>query len=387
MAMDRSQLGTAIVGTGFMGGVHAETLRRIGVPIVGILGSTSGKSQQAAERLGIRRSYSQFEELLSDPDVTSLHIVTPNRLHCEMALAAIAAGKHVMCEKPLAMNARESAKLVELATANPQLATAVNYNLRFYPLCIEARERFRQGEFGQLFHVSGSYVQDWLLRSTDYNWRVLADEAGDLRAIADIGTHWLDLIYSITAAEIDSVGADLKTVHPVRSRPTGEVETFAKTDSGNTEQIAITTDDYGSVLLRFRCGARANFFVSQVSAGRKNCLRFEIAGSEQSAAWNSELPNQLWLGHREQANELLSRDPALLGPQARQATSYPGGHNEGYADSFKQCFDAFYRSIEEGVPNALARYPTFIDGHREVRVCEAILKSHLTQKWIKVQGE
>ncbi|MDG2383135.1 MAG: Gfo/Idh/MocA family oxidoreductase [Pirellulaceae bacterium] len=385
--MSRSQLGTAIVGTGFMGGVHAESLRRIGVPVVGILGSTPGKGRQAADRLGIRQSYSRFEDMLTDCDVKSVHIVTPNRLHHEMVVAAITAGKHVMCEKPLAMNVSESAELVELAAANPQLATAVNYNLRFYPLCIEARERFHQGELGELFHVTGSYVQDWLLRNTDYNWRVLADEAGDLRAIADIGTHWLDLIYSITSAEIDSVCADLQTVHPARFRPAAEVETFAKAEDANAEQVAITTDDYGSVLLRFRGGARATFFVSQVSAGRKNCLRFEIAGSARSVAWNSELPNQLWIGHRDQANELLSRDPALLGPVARLAASYPGGHNEGYADSFKHCFEAFYTAIEGRATNDATRYPTFIDGDREVRVCEAILKSHQTQKWIKVQGE
>ena len=226
-----------------------------------------------------------------------------------MAAQALAAGKHVMCEKPLAMTSAESAELVKLAENNPELAAGVNYNIRFYPLCIEARERIGKGEIGDVFHVSGSYLQDWLLYQNDYNWRVLAEEGGALRAVADIGTHWLDLVQSLTGLEIESVCADLSTVHATRHRPLGEVQTFQSATEAATESIPISTEDYGSILLKFTNGVRGSLTVSQVSAGRKNCLRFDIAGSKSSLGWNSETPNQLWMGHRDHPNQMLLKDP------------------------------------------------------------------------------
>ena len=374
----------AVVGTGFMGWVHVEALRRAGVEVAGILGSSPEKSRAEADRLGLPRAYESFDEVLSDATVHSVHIATPNRLHFEMAAAALEAGKHVLCEKPLAMNSSESAKLVELASRHPHLAAGVNYNIRFYPLCLEARERVRSGAVGDVLHISGSYVQDWLLKPTDYNWRVLADEGGELRSVSDIGTHWLDLLHSITGLEVESLCADLQTVHPVRQRPTGEVQTFAS-DGGDIERepVEITTDDAGSILLRFRGGARGSLNVSQVTAGRKNCLRFEIAGSDAAVGWNSEQPNDLWIGHRDRPNEVLMRDPSLLADRARTAADYPGGHNEGYADSFKQCFRAFYSAIESG-DLAEPTFPTFADGHREIVLCEAILQSHRERRWVDV---
>ena len=259
------------------------------------------------------------------------------------------AGKHVMCEKPLAMNSRESAELVALA-AKTKLAAGVNYNIRYYPLCLQMREMVRSGELGSVFSVCGSYVQDWLLYPTDYNWRVLAEEGGELRAVADIGTHWLDLVHSITGLEVESVCADLATVHPVRQRPKGEVETFSgKTGKPiATEPVEIKTEDSGCILLQFAGGGRGCLWVSQVTAGRKNCLRLELAGSGGAVAWNSEQPNELWIGHRERANELLIRDPALVAGAVRPYISFPGGHNEGFPDTFKQCFRAFYGYIRQG---------------------------------------
>jgi predicted dehydrogenase len=388
------EIGAAIVGTGFMGPAHTEALRRIGVRVVGILGSSAVKSRRAAESLGIPKAYSSYEELLADGEVRSVHIATPNRFHFSMARDALNAGKHVLCEKPLAMDSQESGDLVALAARHPELATGVNYNMRFYPLCLEAFERIGRGDIGQVHAIYGSYVQDWLLYPTDYNWRVLDTEGGALRVVADIGTHWLDLLQFITGLRVEAVLADLKMVHPVRQRPGGEVETFKGSGSPEhqgkagpaqaSEPVSISTEDCASVLLRFAGGAVGSLWVSQVTAGRKNCLRYEISGSEGTLAWNSETPNELWVGRRNRANEVLLKDPSLLGDAAGYYTSYPGGHNEGYPDSFKQCFRAFYERVAGGEPGETVAYPTFADGHREILLCEAILASHRRARWFKV---
>lgn len=378
--------GVAIIGTGFMGWVHAEALRRCNLPIVGILGSSPEKSREAAKDLHIERGYQDLPQLLVDEKVTSVHIGTPNHLHFQMVKACLEAGKHVLCEKPLAMNSKESAALVELSTAYPELAAGVNYNIRCYPLCIEAREMITAGDLGEVLHITGSYTQDWLSKPTDYNWRVLADEGGQLRAVADIGTHWFDLMMTLTGLEVEAVCADLKTVFDVRRRPVGEVETFSEdsVEERQSQDVDILTEDYGAILLKFKGGARGSVFVSQVMPGRKNCLQFEIAGTQSTLSWNSEQGNELWIGHRNKPNQRLIRDPALLSPAAAAVASYPGGHNEGYADSFKQCFRAFYGYIAANDWRASPSYATFSDGHREVMLCEAILASHQKQSWVSV---
>ncbi len=380
-----ASIGVAVVGAGFIGPVHVEALLRAGQRVIGILGVSPEESHDAAERLGLDKAYQNFDQVLGDSDVQAVHIATPNRLHYDMASRALKAGKHVMCEKPLAMNSQESADLVRLA-AEVNLAAGVNYNIRYYPLCLEAAERVRQGAVGEIYHVTGSYVQDWLFFDTDFNWRVLAEEGGDLRAVADIGTHWLDLIHAVTGLEVDAVCADLYTVFPIRKRPKGEVETFSGKGAppAATEPIQVTTEDYGCVMLRFAGGARGCLHVSQVNAGRKNCLRYELAGSAQALAWDSQSPNELWIGHRDRPNESLIRDPSLVGETARRSIHYPGGHNEGFPDTFKQCFRAFYRYIEDGDFLAPATFPTFADGHREIVLCEAILRSHRERGWVDV---
>ena len=320
---------TAILGTGFMSWVHADALRRNGVEVYGILGSSGAKSRAAAEQLGIPKAFSSLDELLSDPQIDCIHVCTPNRSHFDIVSRAIRAGKHVLCEKPLAMTSQESAALHDLAAERPELCAGVNYNIRFYPLCAEVRSRLQTGSLGNVFHINGSYVQDWLIKRTDYNWRVLADEGGALRAVADIGTHWLDLMRWMTGLEVEEVLADLVTFYPTRLRPAGEVVTFsgkdAKPEASIGSEVPVTTDDYGAILLKFVGGARGTLHVSQVTAGRKNCLRFEIAGSDGAVAWDSESPNSLWLGHRDSANEQLTRDPALLSAEARIHAAYPGG--------------------------------------------------------------
>ncbi len=377
----------AVVGTGFIGPVHVEGIRRAGIEVIGISGSSPARAEEAAKKLGIPRAYATFDDLLADRDVEAVHITSPNRFHFDQASKALQAGKHVMCEKPLAMHARESAELVRIAAASGK-AAGVNYNVRYYPLCLEARERIKAGMLGDVFHVAGGYVQDWLLYDTDFNWRVLAEDGGALRAVSDIGTHWLDLVQNITGLEVTAVCADLKTVYPIRKRPKGGVETFSgKTRTiTETEDVAITTDDYGGMLLRFNNGTKGICWVSQVTAGRKNCLRFEIAGAKQSLAWNSESPNDLWIGRRETANELLIRDPALLSGAAKLHADYPGGHNEGFPDSFKQCFRAFYNSIADGSFRDEPYFPTFADGHREIVLCDAVVESAREEKWVEVKA-
>jgi len=378
-------LQAAVVGAGFIGPVHVEALRRLGIPVRGILGCDPAESESAKAKLGLPKAYRNLDELLADDAVGAVHLAVPNVLHYEFAKQVLAAGKHVMCEKPLAMNSAQSAELVALAKS-AKVAAGVCYNIRFYPLNLEARDRVRTGEVGTIYAINGSYVQDWLFYETDYNWRVLAEQGGELRAVADIGTHWMDLVTSITGLGIEAVLADLKTVHPVRKRPKGEVETFTGklAAEAQTEPVAITTEDFGCILFRFQGGGRGSLWVSQVTAGRKNCIRYEIAGSRCALAWNSESPNELWIGRRDRPNECLIRDPALVGDLARGYINYPGGHNEGFPDAFKQCFRAFYQYVAAGDFAAPPLYPTFAEGHREVVLCEAILKSHRQQRWITI---
>ena len=382
-----AEVAAAVVGAGFIGPVHVEALRRAGVRVAGVLGVSDDESRRAAASMGLPRAYRSFDEVLADDGVQSVHVATPNRLHYPMAKAALEAGKHVLCEKPLAMSSTESAELVEVAASSGR-AAGVNYNVRFYPLNLEARDRVAAGHVGQVYSVCGSYVQDWLFHPTDYNWRVLAEEGGALRAVADIGTHWLDLVHAITGLDVEAVCADLTTVVPVRQRPKGEVETFKGKGQAavETEPVNVATEDYGSILLRFRGGAKGVLWVSQVTAGRKNCLRYEIAGSRCALAWCSERPNGLWVGHRDRPNEVLLRDPALVGDAARAFIHYPGGHNEGFPDTFKQCFRAFYGYIAAGDMAAPPPFPTFADGHREILLCEAIQLSHQQKRWVELKG-
>jgi predicted dehydrogenase len=377
-------IGVAVVGAGFIGPVHVEALRRLGLPVRGILGCDDAESQRAKKTLGLPKAYGSLDEVLADSTVQAVHLAVPNVLHYEFAKRAITAGKHVLCEKPLAMTSKESGELVELAKGK-KLAAAVCYNVRFYPLNLEARDRVARGDVGKIYAVNGSYTQDWLFYDTDYNWRVLSDQGGELRAVADIGTHWMDLVTSITGLEVESVFADLNIVHPVRKRPKGEVETYSGklATERQTEPVKIDTEDYGCILFRFKGGARGSLWVSQVTAGRKNCIRYEIAGANCALAWNSESPNEIWIGHRNKANESLIRDPSLVGQLARGYLNYPGGHNEGFPDAFKQCFRSFYNYIAAGDYNAAPLYPTFAQGHKEVLLCEAILKSHREQAWVK----
>jgi len=371
----------AVIGTGFIGPVHIEALRRLGITVKGVLGSSPEKSVRAAESLGLSRGYHSLDELVNDDEIGAVHITSPNKYHFEQSKKCLENGKHVMCEKPLTMNSSESAELVEIAVGSG-LISGVNYNIRYYPLNIESK--IRAGTMGVIHEVSGAYVQDWLLDKTDYNWRVLSDVSGPLRAIGDIGTHWLDLVCFITGKTIESVCADLYTIHPFRERPVGEVETFTNRTASNLEEIQVDTEDGGNVLIRFTDNSRGSLRVSQVAAGRKNKLYYEICGAEETIAWDGESPNSLWIGKKDVMNQELIKNPALQSEAANFFTSYPGGHAEGFPDSHKQCFKAFYDSVMGNNPPI--PHPSFEDGHREMLLCDAILKSSRESGWVKVKN-
>ena len=375
-------LQSVVIGVGFVGRAHVEALRRIGVTVLGVLDASPERSEAMRTELRLPRAYRSLEELCSDREVGVVHICTPNHLHFAQASALLRAGKHVLCEKPVAMNTRESAALIELAREHKR-AGGVNYNLRYYPLCQEARARIASGTIGEPRLVHGKFLQDWLFYPTDWNWRLETQLGGDLRAVSDIGTHWLDLAMWLTGRKIVEVCADLATMIATRQRPKGRVETFQSVASVATEPVKISTDDYASVLLRFEATLRGVMTVSQVSAGRKAALSFEVNGSEGSLAWNSESPNSLWIGHRNQANQELLKDPSLMTPAARGYSAYPGGHTEGYPDTFVQLFRDFYAYIEKG-GDSRREFPTFQTGHDELVLCEAIAQSAREGRWVQV---
>jgi predicted dehydrogenase len=242
--------GVAIIGLGFVGKAHLEALRRLAIPVRGILGSSPERTQEAVRDLKLEHAYSSLEELCSDSSVSAVHICSPNYVHYGQAKAAMEAGKHVMCEKPLAMDTRQSSSLIDLSR-KLKLVGAVTYNLRYYPLCQEARAIVQKGLIGEPRLIHGSFLQDWLLYPTDWNWRLQPELGGEMRAVADIGTHWLDLLTWITGRKITELCGDLATLVPVRKRPRGRVETF-KQSAAATDDAKITTDDYASILLHFR---------------------------------------------------------------------------------------------------------------------------------------
>ena len=376
----------AVIGLGFMGRTHIQSLRRLGMEVHGVAGITEEEAKKAARELSIQKWYRNFDEAIADKEIEVIHLCTPNNLHFQQAKKALEAGKHVLCEKPLAMTSDESRQLAELA-GRTGLMTAVNYNLRFYPICQEARARILAGDLGTPYLIHGAYLQDWLFLKTDWNWRLEPQQGGKLRVVADIGTHWMDLVTYLTGLKITAVMANFATVHPTRLQPAGEVETFAGKIEKNvsSNETAIHTEDAAVILFRFENGALGNVSLSQVSAGRKNYFWFEISGSKSSFRWDQENPNELWIGYRDQPNQILPKDPSLFHPEARLLTGFPGGHAEGYPDTFVQVFRQFYAAIASGKLPEAGKFATFEDGHHEMLLCEAIERSARSGAWIKVE--
>jgi predicted dehydrogenase len=379
-----ARIGAAVIGTGFIGTVHVEALRRIGVQVHGVLGSTPERGAARAQALGVAKAYTSLDDLLADQDVHVVHVTSPNDLHASQASEVLRAGKHVVCEKPLAMTADESSELVALAEERG-LVNATNFNIRFYPLNQHAHELVARGDLGQVRLVTGHYFQDWLLLDTDWNWRLQPDRGGQLRAVGDIGSHWLDLMTFVTGQHVTSVMADLTTFIERRHEPTGPVETFSTERSQDTVERLISTEDTASILLRFDGGARGTVTVSQISPGRKNSLIYEIDGSDGAWAWDSEQPDQAWIGHRDRPNEILIRNPALMGAAGQAASALPGGHAEGFFDTFCAHFRAVYADVAAGRPSSPPGYPTFADGDDEMLVGEAIARSAREGRWVDVE--
>jgi predicted dehydrogenase len=375
-----SELRAAVVGTGFIGVVHVDALRRLGVEVTGVVGST--KERAAAK--GLAPAYESYDAVLADQRVDVVHLTTPNNLHYEEVKQALAAGKHVVCEKPLAVTSEESAELVGLAERSG-LVHCTNFNIRFYPIVQEARERVRAGELGEVWHVHGGYLQDWLALPTDWNWRLEPEKAGELRAVGDIGSHWLDLAQFVTGLRVTEVFADLATAIPVRQRPLGEVETFARADDVEREDAPMSTEDLAHILVRFENGARGSCVLSQISTGRKNSVHFQVDGSAGALAWRGERHEELWLGHREAPNELLLRNPALMHPAAAARTHLPVAHAEGFADTFRELYRAVYADVARGGPSADPDYPTFRAGHVENVLADAVARSNRERGWVTVE--
>ena len=377
-----NKIKVAIFGTGFMGRVHTEGLRRLGnVEIAGVAGSTPQRARAFADQQGIDRSTADYRELLADPEISAVHVLTPNDLHFPMAKSALEAGKHVVCEKPLGTSIAEGQELVALAEQTG-LANCTFHNIRNYPQVQNMRAIVQSGELGEVLVAQGTYSQDWLLHDTDWNWRI---EVGPSRTFADIGSHWCDLTEFITGLRFEAVCADLQTFHKRRKRPKGSVETF----SGKTLQpdeyteVPIDTEDFGAMIFRLGNNARGAMTVSQVSAGRKNRLFIEIYGTKSGLAWNGEQPDELWIGHRNGPNQVIVKDPSLLHEQARAFADLPGGHSEGYDDTFKQTLRRFYRTVVDR--HAPVEYPVFADGLRQLKIIDSVLESSSRHAWVEVK--
>jgi predicted dehydrogenase len=376
---------TAIFGTGFMGRVHLEAVRRVeSVEAAAI----AGRNPEATRRLGsgfpVPLLTTDYREVLRDPAIDAVHICTPNAQHFSMAKEALLAGKHVLCEKPLTTTVAESEELAALARKQG-VRNCVCHNLRYYPMVQQMRRLREAGELGEILVVQGTYSQDWLLYDTDWNWRVETKAGGPSRCMADIGSHFFDMAEHVSGLRVTSLCADLQTFHPTRKQPKHSVETFANKLLGPEDYIEtpVNTEDFGAVIFRMGARTRGSMTASQVSAGRKNGLSIEIYGTKCSAAWNQERPDELWVGHRDVGNQVFVKDPSLLEPGARSYADLPGGHSEGYDDTFKQVFRRFYASI--GTPGGVAEYPQFVDGLRQLTILDAVLSSHRARRWVDVQ--
>jgi len=373
-------LHAAIAGTGFIGRVHARSARLAGAELAGVAASSPESARAAAAELGADRAFDSAEELVRDPEVDVVHICTPNNLHVPLAEAALAAGKHVICEKPLALDAEGAQRLVD-AAAGSGLKAAVPFVYRFYPTVREARERVAAGETGALRLLHGTYLQDWLLRPGDDNWRVDERLGGPSRAFADIGSHWCDLAEFVSGHRITRVSARLLTAVPERSSAAGR-KAF-ESDGGGGEARPVSTEDAAVVQFETDAGAIGSLVISQISAGRKNRLWIELDGAEETLAFDQEHPEELWCGRRE-TETIIRRDPATLSPPAARLAFLPGGHPQGYAD----CFDAFVADFYEGVRSGspAAEMPTFSDGLRAAMVTDAVLTSSREERWVEVPG-
>ncbi|MCS2170985.1 Gfo/Idh/MocA family oxidoreductase [Scandinavium sp. TWS1a] len=382
-------INVGIIGSGFIGPAHIEALRRLGnINVVAICDVSQSAAQACAAKLNVPHAYSDVALFLQHEGLQAVHNCTPNHLHSAINRQIIRAGKHVFSEKPLCMTMDEARELVALAE-QAGVVHGVSFVYRQFAMVQQAASMVSHQQLGRLFSAQGSYMQDWMLEETDYNWRVDAEKGGASRAMADIGSHWCDTIQFVTGRKIVEVMADLSIVWPTRKASLGSAATFGA-QGGETQYQSrdVTTEDMGSVLFRFDDGSKGCFSVSQVSAGRKNRLNLEVNGSLGALAWDQEIPQQLWLGHRQKANQLLSDDPSLMNPDVADRARFPGGHIEGWPDAFRAMMQQFYLAVSEGKPPAQqsATFATFHEGAQVMAIVEAIVQSHQQQRWVRVSA-
>lgn len=377
-----SKLKAAVIGAGFMGRTHVEALRRLGtVELAAVAGISEAEAQSFAAAMGVEKAAPSVDALLADPEIHGVHICTPNATHFPIAMKALEAGKHVLCEKPLAMSADEARQMKEVADKN-KLCHATNHNLRYYGGTQQIRRMIQNGDLGEILVVQGTYSQDWLLYDTDFNWRILRKHNGPLRVVGDIGSHWMDMIQHVTGLSITKLCADLNIVHKTRKQPKVAVETFA----GKTlrpedyNQVKIDTEDFGMVMLHMGPRCRGAYTVSQVSAGCKNRFEIQIFGTKSGVIWNQERPDELWIGRRNEPNGILMKDASLYYPEAASYVDYPGGHGEGYPDTHKMLFKRFWARVAN--PKQPIEYPTFADGLRGMELLEKVIESNKTRGWV-----
>lgn len=374
----------AIVGSGFAASSHVDALRRLpGTEISGLLGSSPDRGRAGAERLGIERTYVSLQQLLDDrPDV--VHVCTPNVWHAEVSFAALDRGIHVVSEKPLGFDAGEAAELAR-AAERAGVVTAVCFNYRHFPLVQQLRSAISLGEDGPVHLVHGAYLQDWLLRDDDWNWRLSSSVAGSSRAVADIGSHWFDLVQHVTGEHVVAVAAQLGRLHDRRRRPAEIAQTFSS-GSGEGELVDVDTEDMATVLFGLASGASGACTISQVSAGRKNRLVLEISASEATFTWSQEEPNELHVGRRDRADEVLVRDPSLLAPAAAPLARFPAGHQEGWPDALRNMMadvEAAVRAHAAGERRE-GSFATFAEAAQVQRLVEAVVRSDRDRVWVDV---
>ena len=372
-----------VIGVGFIGAAHIEALRRLGnVDVVAV--SDVPNAQAKADAYFVPKGYDDYKVMLDTEKPDVVHICTPNSSHYEMAMYAMERGISVVCEKPLTKTLDEAKKLASYAKKH-NIVTGVNFNCRWYPQIMQVKAMVQSGEVGEVRTIHGGYLQDWLFLDTDYSWRLEPEVSGDSRAFADIGSHWIDMVESATGLRVVELLADFETFHKIRRKPLKPIETFSgmALRPEDYEEKPINTEDYCTVLFRFNNGAHGTCTISQVFAGRKNQILLSVSGSKCSLHWDSEDSNELWIGRRETYNQKAAKDPSILSPLARASISYPGGHVEGFPDTFKQNFKAIYAAIEAG-DTGKHDFATFEDGLREMELCEAVIKSAKHDRWVKV---
>ena len=372
-----------VIGTGFIGAVHVETLQRLGnIDVVAI--ADVNDPQEKAQALFVEKGYADYKKMIEAENLDAVHICTPNVLHYEQAMFAMRHGVHIMCEKPLTTSLGLARELNEFAREQG-LFCAINFMIRYNPMVMQIKQMIEHNDVGRIFSIHGSYLQDWLYYDTDYNWRLEPDVSGESRAFADIGSHWIDMVEYTTGLRVTEVLADFATFYPVRKKPNKPIETYAgmSLKPEDYDTVPITTEDYVALLFHFDSGAHGSCVISQMYAGRKNQTILSIGGSKCALHWDSESANDLWVGHRSAFNQTVVKDPSILYQPTREIISYPGGHGEGFADTFKHHFRDFYRAVERGSVDQTT-FATFSDGAREMALAEAIVKSAKSKSWTEI---